>query len=107
MHNNDTGELLNALPKDRRNDPAGERLAELLKQITTKRIPTSSFTRVCILGSLQAKVAFGYFAYWLRGRFADADERLRLKSEAHLSAAMQLLGTMGYLRGAVMKIGQL
>jgi aarF domain-containing kinase len=100
-------ELFNVLPKDSEHDPAGERLAELLRQTGSRKMPTSSFLRMCILGSLQAKVALGYFGYWLRSCFAGADERQKLRSEAHLAAAMQLLGTMGYLRGAVMKVGQL
>ncbi|OQX16318.1 MAG: ABC transporter [Desulfobulbaceae bacterium A2] len=104
---NEARELLRALPKDGVSDPAGERLAELLARIAGKRMPTSSFARVCILGSTQAKVACGYFAYWLRSRFADAGDTQRLKNEAHLAAALQLLATMGYLRGAVMKLGQL
>lgn len=59
------------------------------------------------MGSLQAKVTAGYFAYWLRSRFSDAGEKQRLKSEAHLAAALKMFGTMGYLRGAIMKLGQL
>lgn len=105
--NNDVIELLKALPKDEKNDPAGERLAELLEKISLKKVPTSSFSRMWILGSLQARIAIGYFGYWLRSRFADANDRQKQKNEAHLSAAMQLLSTMGYLRGAVMKVGQL
>jgi aarF domain-containing kinase len=104
---NGLSELIKALPKDLKSDPQGERLAELLLQISRKKVPTSSFSRICILGSLHAKVAFGYLGYWIRSRFTGADERERLKSEAHLAAALQMLGTMGYMRGAVMKIGQM
>ncbi len=104
---NPAKELLDCLPKDRRDDPTGERLAELLAEVSRKRIPVGSFSRMWILGSLHAKVAFGYFAYRLRRRFADAGEKERIRKEAHLSAALQLLGTMGYLRGAVMKVGQM
>jgi predicted unusual protein kinase regulating ubiquinone biosynthesis (AarF/ABC1/UbiB family) len=101
------GTLLDALPKERNTDPTGQRLARFITGISDKRVPTSSFPRIWTLGSLQAKVTLGYLAYWLRSRFVDADERQRLKSEAHLSAALKLFGTMGYLRGAVMKVGQL
>lgn len=100
-------ELLDLLPKDPETDPGGRRLAELLSQIASQRVPVSSLTRIWTLGSLQAKVAAGYFAYWLRSRFSSAEEKQRLKGEAHLAAALQLLGTMGYLRGAVMKVGQM
>lgn len=99
--------LLDALPKEISTDPTGLRLARLITDISDKKMPTNSFSRIWTLGSLQARVALGYFAYWLSSRFADADERQRLKSEAHLAAALKLFGTMGYLRGAVMKVGQM
>ena len=99
-------ELLRALPKESA-DPTGERLAELIEEISGRKVPVSSFTRLWTLGSLHARVSCGYLAYWLRSRFADADATQRLRSEAHLAAALQLFGTMGYLRGAVMKVGQL
>ena len=99
-------DLLRVLPKASA-DPTGERLAELIEGISRRKVPVSSFSRIWILGSLQARVSCGYLAYWLRSRFADADARQRLRSEAHLAAALQLFGTMGYLRGAVMKVGQL
>ncbi|MFA7061753.1 MAG: AarF/ABC1/UbiB kinase family protein [Pedobacter sp.] len=88
-------------------DQAMERLEEMLKRISTQKTPVSSFSRMWVLGSLQAKVAVAYLACWLRGRFAEAGEKERLRNETHLSAALQLLGAMGYLRGAVMKVGQM
>lgn len=99
--------LLAALPKESDKDPTGKRLAQLITRISHQRVPVNSFSRIWTLGSLQARVTAGYFAYWLRSRFADADKRLRLKNEAHLAAALKLFGTMGYLRGAVMKVGQM
>jgi predicted unusual protein kinase regulating ubiquinone biosynthesis (AarF/ABC1/UbiB family) len=100
-------ELRKALPKDRNTDPSGLRLARFIASVSDKKVPVSSLSRIWTLGSLQAKVTAGYLAYWLRSRFSDAEEKQRLKSEAHLAAALQLFGTMGYLRGAVMKIGQM
>jgi aarF domain-containing kinase len=99
--------LLAALPKESTTDPTGHCLAQLINRIANKKVPVNSFSRIWILGSLQARVAVGYFAYWLRSRFSDAEENQRLKSEAHLAAALKLFGTMGYLRGAVMKVGQM
>jgi predicted unusual protein kinase regulating ubiquinone biosynthesis (AarF/ABC1/UbiB family) len=100
-------ELHDVLPKDPKTDPTGLRLAKLITSISNKKIPVTSFSRFWTLGSLQGKIALGYFAYWLRSRFSTADVKLRLKSEAHLAAALQLFSTMGYLRGAAMKIGQI
>jgi len=99
--------LLDALPKGSATDPASLALARLITNISNKKVPVSSFSRIWTLGSLQARVSAGYFAYWLRSRFSDAENKQRLKSEAHLAAALKLFGTMGYMRGAVMKVGQL
>jgi len=98
--------LLKLLPKTAKNDPKAEKLASFLHQITYKKIPTSSFSRMWLLGSLHTKVAAGYLAYWFKSRFADEDKKNNLKNEVHLATALQLFGTMGYLRGAVLKIGQ-
>ncbi len=100
-------QLIDALPKDLKTDPTGRRLARLITRVSDRKVPVNSFSRLWTLGSLQARVTAGYLADWLRSRFADADQRQRLKSEAHLTAAIKLFGTMGYLRGAVMKVGQL
>jgi len=98
---------INSLPRNGGTGPGAEGLAELLNRVMAKRVPASSFSRMWILGSLQAKITLSYLAYWLRSRFAGANERQRLKNEAHLAAALQLFGTMGYMRGAVMKLGQM
>jgi len=99
--------LLETLPKESGTNQADRQLAHLITRIAHKKVPVSSFSRMWTLGSLQAKVTLGYFAYWLRSHFADTTAKERLKNEAHTAAALQLLGTMGYLRGAVMKVGQL
>lgn len=102
-----TEELRRALPVAGDTNPDRKPLEEMLARVYGKRIPVSSFVRTWTLGSLHAKVAVGYLACRLRSRFADEDEKTRLKSEAHLAAALELLGAMGYLRGAIMKIGQI
>ncbi|WP_369412369.1 hypothetical protein [Geotalea toluenoxydans] len=52
--------LLDVLPKERNTDPTGQRLAKFITSISDKRVPTSSFSRIWTLGSLQAKVTLGY-----------------------------------------------
>ena len=42
----------------------------------------------------------------MRSWFQDADRRERELAEAHLRAAIKMLRTMGYLRGAATKLGQ-
>ncbi|MBU0960055.1 MAG: AarF/ABC1/UbiB kinase family protein, partial [Proteobacteria bacterium] len=79
----------------------------ILSKVQTKRIPASSFLRVCSLSSSQAKIAGYYFSYFLRRQFAEDEKKKLLKNHFHLKSTLQLLGTMGYLRGAIMKAGQL
>lgn len=98
--------LLQLLPRDE-DAAARQRLAELVETACSNRPPTSSLSRLWILGSLQAKVACAYAVWWLKSRWSDADEKERTKNECHLKAALELFGTMGYLRGAVMKVGQM
>ncbi len=102
-----TRELRRVLPGNGDADGGRAPLPELLDAVSRRRIPASSFGRMWILGSFPAKVAAGYLAYWLRRQFAEAGAQARLASETRVAAALELLGTMGYLRGAVMKVGQL
>jgi predicted unusual protein kinase regulating ubiquinone biosynthesis (AarF/ABC1/UbiB family) len=87
-------------------DSDRQSLAELLSRISGKRVPVGSFLRMWNLGSLPAKVVAACFAFWWRSQFADEDMKASLRSEARLAAALEIFGTMGYLRGAVMKVGQ-
>lgn len=100
-------ELVAALPEEL-SGPAERRaeLAELLEALAQKPVPTGRVPRLWALGTLQARVAVAYGLCAVRGLFAGADERTRLRNDAHLKSAVQLLGGMGYLRGAIMKLGQ-
>lgn len=69
-------------------------------------LPTSRFRRLSVLGTLQAKISAAYWFLWLRGWFKSADEKKRMLAEAHWKNAVRLLDAMGYLRGAVAKVGQ-
>jgi len=105
-------EALSALPPELAIDEAepaagtAAALSALSADLSRRPLPVGRLTRGWILGSLQARIAAGYVAAWLRGSFASEDEQRRLRNEAHLSAALRLLGGMSYLRGAVMKAGQ-
>lgn len=83
------------------------RTAPTLSRLQTKRIPASSFVRMWSLGNSQARIAANYFAYALGRQFVDDDKKLLLQNEFYLKSAVQLIGTMGYLRGAIMKAGQM
>lgn len=100
-------ELVAALPEELQEQASKEReLQDLLSLLAHKPVPTSRVLRMWCLGTLQAKIAAAYLVNWIRGGFAGAEEKTRLRNEAHLKAAVQLLGSMGYLRGAIMKLGQ-
>ena len=97
-------ELLDALPTDLGEGAAPEgAMAELLRSLAHRPVPTGRLVRLWALGTLQAKIAAGYLAYWLKSGFAGEEEKERRKKQAHVDAAIKLLGGMGYLRGAIMK----
>lgn len=88
-------------------EQAEEALRVVLEGLEGKSVPVSSWRRLWTLGGMQTKAGISYVSYWLRRWFESqerSDQRLR---EAHLNAAVELLHGMGYLRGAIMKIGQL
>jgi predicted unusual protein kinase regulating ubiquinone biosynthesis (AarF/ABC1/UbiB family) len=101
-------ELIDALPVEPREavEP-GAALQDLLKELSHRQVPVGRFNRFWVFGTLQAKIAAAYLAWWLRSGYATADERQRSLNETHLKAALKLLGGMSYLRGAVMKVGQI
>jgi predicted unusual protein kinase regulating ubiquinone biosynthesis (AarF/ABC1/UbiB family) len=104
-----TDDALHALPAELLSPPAADaraQLERLLAEIELRALPVGRLHRGWILGSTQARVAAGYLAAFVRGGFTDAEGRERLRNEAHLLAALRLLGSMAYLRGAVAKVGQ-
>ncbi len=104
----DTNELVAAVPIDLEVpcDSDQQSLERLLGRLSQMPVPVSRLTRFWVLGSMQAKIAVAYLAYWVRSGYATNDKKERLLNETHLKAALRLLGGMGYLRGAIMKIGQ-
>jgi len=102
-------ELLAAMPADERTSRApvaDERLKEIFERLSQRPVPVGSFERLFALGGLQAKLALAYLAYFVRSWFSSPDEKQQQLMETHLRSALQTLETMGYLRGAVMKAGQ-
>jgi hypothetical protein len=83
-------------------DPVLDALAALTGQAG----PEGALRRAFAFGGLQAQVALVYAVYWFRSRFVGADRREQELAEAHLRAAIAMVRTMGYLRGAATKLGQ-
>lgn len=94
------------LPGYLRNTPEGEKLKHIIQEIEHKRLPVNNFHRQWILGSSSAKIALGYGLARFRSLFCDTEKQNQIANEAHLKAAIQLFSSMGYLRGAILKIGQ-
>ena len=103
-------DLIDALPEDL---PEGEATAGrtalpgLLEKFGQRSLPVGRWNRARIFGTLQAKIAAAYFAYWVRGGYKGVREKQQRKNETHLRAALEVLSGMTYMRGAVMKIGQM
>jgi hypothetical protein len=81
-------------------------LPDALADLARHPAPEGALRRLWSFGGLQARVALAYAAHWLRNWFIGVDRREQELSEAHLRAAVAMLRTMGYLRGAAMKLGQ-
>lgn len=102
-------ELLKALPVDSDNTGTLAPLpASPLSQIVTQRpLPTGQLHRLTLLGTLQAKIAAAYMFRWIRSWFQNAAAREKDAAETHFRVALKVLDSMSYLRGAVMKVGQM
>ncbi|MBW3540789.1 MAG: AarF/ABC1/UbiB kinase family protein [Planctomycetes bacterium] len=101
-------DLLHAVPTDA-DEPglAGEtRLRELFARLSLRPVPTGTWRRFWRLGGLHAQIGLAYTMHWLRGWFQGAERKQRDLAATRLNAAFRLLETMGYLRGAIMKVGQ-
>jgi len=97
-------ELMGALP--RTDDACENDVLEPAVSVRTGPIPIGRWRRLHLLGMLPAQIFAAYLFYWLRGWLHDAERKEQLLVETHWRVALQLLDSMGYLRGAVMKVGQ-
>ena len=106
-------DLISALSQDegeagaRRADQLSQdNLKELLAELSRRPVPVGSLHRLWSIGELSAQVALAYFALWMRQWFASADARERASLETNLRVALKMFHRFGYLRGAIMKLGQ-
>lgn len=101
-------ELLDALPKvdDDEHGLSDEQTRMLFEKLAKRPVPLGSLHRLWSLGDVHARVAIAYGFYWARSWFKSADARQLDLIETNLRTALKLLETMGYMRGAVMKMGQ-
>lgn len=106
-------ELLAALPKDDDVSDANdveitqEQLHAIFADLSLRPVPTGSLHRMWTLGELSTQVALAYTALWIRGWFANAEKKKQQKMETNLRVALKMVHRLGYLRGALAKVGQL
>jgi len=98
-------ELIQELPDVESSDDSAL-MTKPLQEASMRPVPIGRWRRLALLGTLQAKIAAAYAFHWLRGWFKSSDENSRLLAETHWKTAVRVLDSMGYLRGAVMKMGQ-
>jgi len=107
-------ELLASLPQDEPDaarliasgPTSAARIAELFEQLSLRPAPVGAFSRFWSLGALQTKLALAYLTYYIRNWFRSPEKKTQQLLKTNLRAALCTLETMGYMRGAVMKVGQ-
>ena len=104
-------ELLAALPDDDLQaaldgEWARARLQEILADLARRPAPVGSLHRLWTVSELSAQIALAYLAWWVRQWFSDAEDSKRRLMETNLRAALKLFHRLGYLRGAMTKLGQ-
>src|SRR5215471_7551704 len=85
---------------------ARENLKELLAGLSKRPVPVGSLHRLWSVGELSSQIALAYFALWTRQWFRSAETRDQVVIETNLRVALKICQRLGYLRGALMKVGQ-
>ena len=104
-------ELIAALPQE---DPAAlanadwtqEKLQEIFADLARRPAPAGSLHRLWTVSELSAQVALAYGALWIRRWFTDAEASKRRLMETNLRMGLKTFHRLGYLRGAMTKLGQ-
>ena len=107
MNNVDLSELIAALPQELDNDTelAHEQLREIFADLALRPVPVHSLHRLWSVGELSVQIALAYLALWARKWFDDPDARKLRVMETNLRLALKTLHRLGYLRGAMIKVG--
>jgi aarF domain-containing kinase len=104
-------ELLAALPDDDatqvpNSEWAQEQLRQILGDLLQRPVPVGSLHRLCTVSELSAQIALAYLALWVRKWFVGADAAQRQLMETNLRVGLKTFHRLGYLRGAMTKLGQ-
>ncbi len=82
-------------------------MADDPKDRAVRDIPTGRLQRFLRMGRLSSAVSGSYVGQRIRGVFQSEETRSREMLETHLRNAARMAETMGHLKGAVMKVGQM
>jgi len=104
-------ELIAALPEEDLSSAANAdwaqvRLQEILADIAQRPAPAGSLHRLWTVSELSAQIALAYLALWVRHWFAGAEASKRRLMETNLRVALKIFHRLGYMRGAMTKLGQ-
>lgn len=107
----EVSELLAALPEDDFSSAANAewaqgRLREILADLAQRQVPVGSLHRLWTLSELSTQIALAYLNTWIRQWFSDVEASKRHRAETNLRLALKLFHRLGYLRGAMTKLGQ-
>ena len=105
-----TADIISAMPRDADElvpEVDDKKLREMYEKISKRKIPTGAIRRLGIIGTLHAKMGLAAAAYAFRKWIHPIEQRDKIRAEAYLSVAIQMLDTMSHLRGAIMKVGQM
>jgi aarF domain-containing kinase len=104
-------ELIAALPEDEFPSAANaewaqERVREIFADLAQRPVPAGSLHRLWTESELSVQIALAYLAWWIRQWFSGAESSQHRLMETNLRVALKLFHRLGYLRGAMTKLGQ-
>jgi len=88
-------------------DPGKEPPAGTAPGRAEREIPTGRLGRFARLSALGTQVGGAYLGQKVKGWFQDEGARTRALVETHVRTAARMADTLGHMKGAVMKLGQM
>jgi hypothetical protein len=90
-------ELIDALPVAAEQEPsADEQLRELLLDLARRPVPTGRLTGLWSLGTLQAKIAAAYLAWWIRSSYGEVLRRRSVRQDRGQETTVRHSGELWY-----------
>lgn len=86
--------------------PDANSMESLVRALAHRPVPTSRLARLWTMGTTQLGVMLRSMSAWARGALSSKEKRELIRHEAQIRSALKVLRMMGYLRGAMAKVGQ-